>query len=61
MTDKLRAAWRARPSAVETEYFCVRVYENCRIHITFKRPDLVELLNRYATTGQLVLPEGRGE
>lgn len=61
LADKIRQAWRARPSAVETDYFKLQLYQNCRIHVTFKRPDLVELLNRYATTGQFVLPEGRGE
>ncbi len=60
LTDRFRSMWHKRPCEFETEYFSVKIYKNCRIHITFKRSDLVGLLNRYATTGQLVLPEGKG-
>lgn len=38
--------WPCKAGTVETEYLSIRTFKNHNGHITFKRPDLVEKMNR---------------
>lgn len=38
--------WPSKPGRAETEYLSIRTFKNLNGHVTFKRPDLVEKMNR---------------
>lgn len=41
-----RNGWPARAGSAENDYLAIRTFKNHNGHVTFKRPDLVEKMNR---------------
>lgn len=44
---------RGRDMCADTEYFFLRWYRNCHLHVTFKRQDLLDKWNRMVGANQL--------